>query len=98
MPPSKHDLRTHGPIIVKKAALSIGNLSEKAPKAENKNTTRYRQNHTRKISSEKINKNFFFVLILNFYSYGSSFTISHKPSKNIVEDMLELIINNDQED
>jgi hypothetical protein len=50
MPATIHKLLVHGSHIIKNAPLPIGQLSEEAQEARNKDFKRIRENHTRKIS------------------------------------------------
>lgn len=55
MTPTLHKILVHGPIIVQHALLPIGQLSEEAAEARNKNFREYRQRYSRKCSREACN-------------------------------------------
>ena len=50
MPPTVHKILIHGPQIIDNALLPIGQLSEEAQEARNKDIKQYRQGHSRKCS------------------------------------------------
>lgn len=54
MPPSIHKILIHGSLIIKNALVPIGQLSEEAQEASNKNYNRFRENHSRKSSRIQI--------------------------------------------
>lgn len=56
MPPTLHKFFIHGPEILELALLPIGQLSEEAQEAINKNFKRYREQFSRKISRIKQNE------------------------------------------
>ncbi|KAL4154239.1 hypothetical protein QTP88_002064 [Uroleucon formosanum] len=50
MPPSIHKILIRGSLIIKNALVPIGQLSEEAQEASNKNYNRFREHHSRKSS------------------------------------------------
>lgn len=92
MPTSVHKLLIHGAVTVKYAIVPIGELSEEAQEAKNKDIKRYRLNHTRKISALKVNEDLFSRLILSSDPYLSSFSCGKKKIRHIDEEMRHLII------
>lgn len=71
MPPTLHKLFIHGPEIIDSALLPIGQLSEEAQEARNKDFKKGREFHSRKCSREKCNQD-----ILNFLLLSSDPIIS----------------------
>lgn len=65
MPPSVHKILIHGPEIVVNALLPIGQLSEEAQEARNKDFKLYRQNFSRKSSRSNTNEDIFNFLLLS---------------------------------
>lgn len=59
MPPTIHKILVHGSSVAKFALLPIGQLSEKALEARNKDVRNLRLNHTRKFSRTITNRDFF---------------------------------------
>lgn len=53
MPTTVHKILTHGPEVIKSAILPIGQLSEEAQEARNKDIRKYREGHSRKFSREQ---------------------------------------------
>ncbi|PSN38917.1 hypothetical protein C0J52_11862 [Blattella germanica] len=78
LPASVHKVLIHGSQIIKSALLPIGQLSEEAQEARNKDIKKYREHHTRKSSR----KNTMTDLINNFLISSdpliSSIRKSHK--------------------
>lgn len=65
MPPSVHKFFIHGPEIIKTALLPIGQLTEEAQEARNKDFKKFREHHSRKCSREKSNCDIFNLLLLS---------------------------------
>lgn len=65
LPPSVHKVLIHGDIVIDNALASIGELSEEAAEANNKNIKHFRLNHTRKISRVATNTDLLYRLLLN---------------------------------
>lgn len=59
MPPTLHKYFIHGPEIVSHALLPIGQLSEEAQEARNKDFKRFREDFARKCSRQKANEDIF---------------------------------------
>jgi hypothetical protein len=55
MPASVHEVLIHGSVIVSAALLPIGQLSEEAQEARNKDIKKFREHYTRKLSRELTN-------------------------------------------
>jgi len=62
MPQSTHTILIHGSLIIKNVLVPIGQLSEEAQEASNKNYNRFREHHSRK-SSRIMNSNLIKFLI-----------------------------------
>jgi hypothetical protein len=58
IPASVHKVRIHGSAIVSAALFPIGQLSEEAQEARNKDTKKFREHYTRKLSRESTNLDF----------------------------------------
>lgn len=78
MPSSVHKVLIHGADVVKSSLLPIGQLSEEASEARNKDFRNFRQHHTRKISRIKTNED-----ILNSLLVTSDPVISSKVPFNV---------------
>lgn len=65
MPPTLHKYFIHGPEIVSSALLPIGQLTEEAQEARNKDFKRYREHYSRKCSREKTNEDVFNLFLLS---------------------------------
>ncbi|XP_022166704.1 uncharacterized protein LOC111031177 [Myzus persicae] len=79
MPASVHKILIHGADVIKFAILPIGQLSEEAQEARNKDYKRIRQNHTRKNSRLNTNKDLIHMLLVSSDPYISS--IRELPNK-----------------
>lgn len=73
LPTTVHKLLMHGPEIVANAILPIGQLTEEAQEARNKDFKRYREHNARKCSREKTNADIF-----NFFLLSSDPVITSK--------------------
>lgn len=73
MPTSVHKILIHGASVIEHAILPIGELSEEAQEAKNKDIRRFREYHTRKSSKLKNNEDLFKRLLLSSDPYISSF-------------------------
>jgi len=73
MSPTMHKFFIHGPEIIESALLPIGQLTEEAQEARNKDFKRYREYNSRKCSREKTNLD-----ILNLFLLSSDPVISSK--------------------
>lgn len=65
MPPSVHKILTHGASVAAEAILPIGELSEEALEARNKDIKKYREFHARKSSRVRTNEDIFRRLLLS---------------------------------
>lgn len=66
MPPTVHKVLIHGSIIVEKALLPIGQLSEEAQEASsNKVFKKYREGYSRKCSRQKTNEDIIHGLLIS---------------------------------
>lgn len=104
MSPTLHKFLIHGPEIIAHALLPIGQLSEEAQEARNKDFKNYRERFSRKCSREKCNED-----ILNRFLLSSDAIISHMSKKYekkntiLPESALELLLsssnsNNENDD
>ncbi|XP_017473241.1 PREDICTED: uncharacterized protein LOC108364163 [Rhagoletis zephyria] len=64
MPPTLHKFFIHGPEIIAYALLPIGQLSEEAQEASNKNFKKYRESNSRKMDREKSNQDVFNMMLI----------------------------------
>lgn len=76
MPTTLHKFLIHGPDVIASALLPIGQLSEEAQEARNKDFKCYREHFSRKCSREKSNED-----ILNRFLLSSDPIISHMSKK-----------------
>lgn len=65
LPPSVHKILLHGSEVIESAIISIGELSEEAAEAKNKDIKRYRLQHTRKTSRIATNTDLLNILLLS---------------------------------
>lgn len=65
MSPTVHKYLIHGPEIVSAALLPIGQLSEEAQEARNKDFKRYREHNSRKCSRVKTNEDVFNLFLIS---------------------------------
>jgi hypothetical protein len=63
MPTSVHKILVHGASIIRAALFPIGELSEEAQEARNKDHKNFRLNHTRKMSRTGTNTDLFKLLL-----------------------------------
>lgn len=86
MPPTLHKFFIHGPEIVSHALLPIGQLSEEAQEARNKDFKNYREHYARKCSREKTNEDIFNRFLITSdplitsksTNYKKKYTIYHR--------------------
>lgn len=76
MPASIHKILVHGPDIVNSCILPIGQMSEEALEARNKDCRRYREHNTRKQSRWNTNKDLLSILLLSSDPLISSLRVS----------------------
>lgn len=90
MPASIHKILVHSPEIINSCILPIGQMSEEALEARNKDCRRYRENNTRKISRWHTNKDLLSMLLISSDSLISSLRTStqHKHNTNLFSDVL----------
>ena len=65
MTPQCNKILVHGAVIIEKALLPIGQLSEEAAEARNKHFRQFRQNFARKFTRENCNRDIFNRLLLS---------------------------------
>lgn len=93
MTPTLHKILLHGPIIIDKALLPIGQLSEEAAEARNKHFRLYRLNYARKFSRIDCNKDVLNRLLLTSDPLITSMRrLSPKKSKTFSKETLEMLI------
>lgn len=83
MPTSVHKILIHGSSIIRATVLPIGELSEEAQEARNKDFRNFRLNHTRKISRIDTNTDLFKWLLITSCPYLAS--IRYVPNKSHLE-------------
>jgi hypothetical protein len=83
MPASVHKILLHGASIIRAALLPMGELSEEAQEARNKDYKKFRLNHTRKISRTDTNYDLFRLLFISSDPYLAS--LRHLPKKKELE-------------
>ena len=89
MPASVHKLLIHSRQIVESALLPIGQLSEEAQEARNKDCRRFREHHTRKISRESNVQDLMHMLLITSDPLITNFRkLSPKKIEKISEDLL----------
>lgn len=76
MTPTMHKILVHGAVIIEKALLPIGQLSEEAAEARNKHFRCYRQDFARKFSRENYNQDVFNRLLLSSDLLLSIYSVS----------------------
>ena len=81
LPASVHKVLIHGSQIIKSALLPIGQLSEEAQEARNKDIKRYREHHTRKSSRKNTMTDLINNLLISSDPLISSIRKSHKKQK-----------------
>lgn len=64
MPPGIHIILMHGSLVIQYALVPIGQLSEEAQEARNKDYIRYREHHSRQNSRLNINTDLFNYLLV----------------------------------
>jgi len=92
MPTSVHKLLIHGPEIIASALLPIGQLSEEAQKARNKDIKRFREDFSRKCSRENTMQDIFNRLMITSDPYISSVRkLPQKSLKSLLPEAIELL-------
>lgn len=93
MPASVHKILLHGENIIKFALLPIGQLSEDAQEARNKDYKNYRYHHARKCSREATNQDIFNRLLFTSDPFISS--LRHQIDKtalDLSEEVVKLLM------
>ena len=92
MPVTVHKVLFHGKEIIKSAIVPIGQMSEEAQEARNKDIRRYREFFTRKTSRVNTNKDLMNRLLISSDPYITSMRKSIiKPEKTLSKKALELL-------
>lgn len=96
MPASVHKILIHGSIIIENAILPIGQLSEEAQEARNKDIKLYRTKHTRKISRIKTNTDLLSALMVSSDPLITAIRpLPKKQTKTLSADVQHLLAIND---
>jgi len=89
MPVTVHKILIHGAFVISNALLPIGQLSEEAQEARNKDFKRYREIHTRKLSRIKTNEDLLHLLLISSDPLISSMRkVPNKPKKKLGNDVI----------
>lgn len=92
MPPTVHKILIHGPEVISAALLPIGQLSEEAQEAKNKDFKRYWEGYSRKCSREKCNEDILNHLLLSSDPLITSFRkLPTKKIKYFPKEVLDLL-------
>jgi len=92
MPTTVHKVLIHGPEIIASALLPIGQLSEEAQEARNKDIKRFREDFSRKCSRENTMQDIFNRLMITSDPYISSVRkLPQKPLKSLLPEAIELL-------
>lgn len=92
MPPTLHKYFIHGPEIISSALLPIGQLTEEAQEARNKDFKKYREHYARKCSREKSNEDIFNFFLLSFDSLiTSKRKLQKKKIQHLPKEVLDLL-------
>ncbi|CAI6375633.1 unnamed protein product [Macrosiphum euphorbiae] len=105
MPPTLHKYLIHGPEIISHALLPIGQLTEEAQEARNKDFKKFREHHSRKCSRTKSNTDIFnFFLLSSDPVINSKRKLPQKKLSSLPKEAVDLLlppsnhdINNDHE-
>lgn len=93
MPPTLHKFFIHGADIISSALLPIGQLTEEAQEARNKDFKQYREQYSRKCSREKSNEDIFNLFLLSSDPILTSKRGEPKKKlKNIPKAALDLLV------
>lgn len=87
MPPTVHKILIHGSEIIKHAIIPIGQMSEEAQEARNKDFRHFRERNTRKISRKATNEDLLHQLLISSDPYISSLqkTKNHQKKKKCLK-------------
>lgn len=92
MPVTVHKVLLHGSTLISTAILPIGQMSEEAQEARNKDIKMYREFHTRKVSREATNQDLLYRLLLSSDPLLTSLRPTPKKSEiPYSSDVLELL-------
>lgn len=92
MPPTLHKYFIHGPEIISSALLPIGQLTEEAQEARNKDFKKYREHNSRKCSRLKTNTDIFNLFLLSSDPVISSKRKLHtKKLQNLPKEAVDLL-------
>lgn len=96
MPTTVHKVLIHGPLIVQWSPLPIGQMSEDAQEARNKDIKKYRECYSRKNSRTATMEDVFNRLLLTSDPYMSSMGKRYpKKGKSLVPEALQLLLGTD---
>lgn len=91
MSPTIHKVLIHGPSIIEKAILPIGQLSEEAQEANNKMFKRYREGFSRKFSRQQTNEDILNRLLISSDPFITSLHQPMKRKSTLDADVIQLI-------
>jgi hypothetical protein len=92
MPASVHKVLIHGSSIIRSSVLPIGDLSEEAQEAKNKDYKNFRLFHTRKTSRSSTNTDLFNLLLSSSCPYLATLRYTPKSKKtNLCPEILPLL-------
>lgn len=93
MPPTLHKFFIHGADIISSALLPIGQLTEEAQEARNKDFKNYREQYSRKCNREKSNEDIFNLFLLTSDPILTSKRKESKKSiKKIPKEALDMLV------
>ncbi|XP_055903188.1 uncharacterized protein LOC129939232 [Eupeodes corollae] len=93
MPPTVHKLLIHGPDVVHSALLPIGQLTEEAQEARNKDFKTYREHFSRKCSRKKCNEDVLNLLLITSDPLITSLRqMPKKTVRTLPKEVFDLII------
>ncbi|CAG4976575.1 unnamed protein product [Parnassius apollo] len=93
MTPTMHKILVHGAVIIEKALLPIGQLSEEAAEARNKHFRCYRQDFARKFSRKDCNQVIFNRLLLSSDPLLSSIrTVKKRKAETFLPETLAMFV------
>lgn len=94
MPVTVHKILVHGSEIIKNSIVPIGQLSEEAQEARNKDCRRFREHHTRKCSRVSTNKDLLTMLLITSDPVIEAFRDSpQKSAGSLSAEVLKLLQN-----
>lgn len=92
LPASVHKILLHGAQVISKALLPIGQLSEEAQEARNKDLKFYREKHTRKVSRTSTNEDLIRALLASSDPLITSLRpLPKKATFKLSQDVLNLL-------